>query len=180
VQASDDQQPIPAAPTRPDQLEDHMSLIHRIPRRARLVSLAVALAATATIAMAGSAHAQVNRAGPSYTFPWGDCPVTVGNVMWPGGAAVGGADIQCVHRHGSISANVYLWRWNGSRWDAVRTSGWVSTSNTSWLSVQTSPPYWCGGNAYWDTKVTVNVDGYQKTFDLYDGIKTYVPYPPGC
>jgi hypothetical protein len=140
----------------------------------------VALAATATLAIAGSAHAQVNRAGPSWTFPWGDCPVTVGNVKVPGGAAVGGADIQCLHRHGTITAKVDLWRYNGSRWVLVRTSGWVTTINTSYLSVQTAP-YWCGGNAYWDTKVTVNVDGYyQTTFDLYDGIKTYVPYPPGC
>ena len=87
-----------------------MSLIHRITRRTRLVSVAVALAATATIGIASSAHAQVNLQGPNWTFPWGDCPVTVGNVKWSNGAAVGGADIQCRHYHRSITAKVDLWR----------------------------------------------------------------------
>jgi hypothetical protein len=156
-----------------------MSLIHRITRRTRLFSVAVALAATATIGIAGSAHARVNG-NPSFTFQWGDCPVTVGNVIGRAGAAVGGADIQCLHHHGTITAKVDLWRYNGSRWVMVRTSGWVTTINNSWLSVQTWGPYCGGGEALWNDTVTVNVDGYyQRTFNLYDGIGYSAKYSPG-
>jgi hypothetical protein len=135
---------------------------------------------TATIGIASSAHAQVNLQGPNWTFPWGDCPVTVGNVKWSNGAAVGGADIQCRHYHRSITAKVDLWRRinPNSPWVRVGTSDWVSTSNTYWLSVQTWPPYCGGGNAQWDDIVTVNIDGYQTTFDLYSGIKYFAWYWP--
>jgi hypothetical protein len=157
-----------------------MSLIHRITRHARLVSVAVALAATATIGIVGSAHAQVNRNGPHATFTWGDCSVTVGNVWQPNGAAVGGADISCLHSHRFITAKVDLWRRTSesSPFVLVRTSGWDTKYNTSWLPVGTWPTYCGGGYAQWDTIVTVNVDGSQTWFDLRWGWPRYEWWSP--
>jgi hypothetical protein len=115
-------------------------------------------------------------------FPWGDCSVTVGNVWQPNGAAVGGADISCVHSHRYIIAKVNLWRSTdgGRTFALVRTSGWDTKYNTSWLPVQTWPTYCGGGPAVWDDIVTVNVDGYQKTFDLYLGVYYYASWTPQC
>jgi hypothetical protein len=149
-------------------------------RIGRCLALGAALAALSTCALAGTASAQVNTAGPHSTFAWGDCSVTLGNVKTWNGAAVGGSDIACGHYRGFISARVDLWRWDGATWRDVGTSGWVSTQNAYRLSVQTSPPYCGGGTAYWDDIVQVNVDGYKQTFDLGKALGYYPQYAPPC
>jgi hypothetical protein len=157
----------------------HHHHIARLVRRAA----AVALVAVATVpALTSTASAAVNTASwaPHYTFGWGDCNVLLGNIQTATGAARGGADISCGHYRGTINAKVDLYRWNGSRWVLQTTSGWVSVHNTYRLSVGTTQQIRCGGNAYWDDIVTVNVDGSQRTFDLYDGIGYYAQYAPPC
>ncbi len=158
-----------------------MFLTHRLSRRLRLVVTGVAIATAGLLGLtAGTANASVNTTfGPHYTFPYGDCNVTVGNVAQQDFAAVGGTDILCGHYRGYIIANVYLYRWNGYSWGSpVASSGWQRNNNSRSLSVQTWPPYRGCGKAYWDDVVVVNVDGYQRTFDLYNGIGYYAQYDP--
>ncbi len=155
----------------------HHHHIARLVRRAA----AVALVALATVpALTSTASAQVNVLGPHATFSWGDCSVLLGNIKTASGAARGGADISCGHYRGTINAKVDLYRWNGSQWVNKATSGWVSVHNTYQLSVGTAQQISCGGNAYWDDVVTVNVDGAQRTFDLYNGLGYYAQYAPPC
>jgi hypothetical protein len=139
-----------------------------------------AAACTLTLIFGGAsaAQAQVNPIAPNYVFSWGDCPVTLGGVAWTNGWAVGGVDVNCHSRHGSVSATVYLWRWNGSSWSAVG-SGTGAYSNAYGISVWTQPPICGGGNTWWDETATVHVDGSSKTFDLYQGLGRYPTYSPG-
>jgi hypothetical protein len=154
-----------------------LTLTTSIRRSAAVAAIAVAALFAATT----PAGAAVNTAGPHYAFAWGDCTVLLGNIKTASGAARGGADITCGHYRGTINAKVDLYRWNGSRWVDQTTSGWVSVHNTYRLSVGTAKQICGGGLAYWDDVVTVNVDGSQRTFDLYDGIGYYAQYaPPAC
>jgi hypothetical protein len=147
-------------------------------RRPAIALAAAACALALSLAAASAAQAQVNSGGPHYDFPWGDCSVNLGNVAWPGGAAVGGADVTCAHYHDFISAHVYLYRWNGTRWVDVRGGDGTNYDNYR-LSVRTAPPYCGGGKAYWDDVVSVNVDGSTAQFDL-DNALGYAPqYSPG-
>jgi hypothetical protein len=144
----------------------------------------LALAATAALGIgsAGSAQAEVNAVAPSKTFTWGDCQVTLGFVKnpYPGGA-VGGADIICAHYRGYIWAEVNLNEYTNYGWINVSTSLPDIHWNVYQLSVQTKPPY-CDNKtlAYWDAVVKVEVDGYQRTFDLYSGLGYAPPWTPLC
>jgi hypothetical protein len=130
------------------------------------------------LGVASAAQAQVNPNGPHAVIPWGDCTVTLGNVAWTGGAAVGGADLICKHYHSYVGATVYLYRWDGSKFVLVRSGG-GGYNNWYGLSVQTTPPYCGGGNTWWDDKVTVQVDSYRATFDLGAQIHYYPQWSPG-
>ena len=154
----------------------------RLSRRALRTVLSLSTAACAlalAVGGASAADAQVNPSAPEYTFPWGDCPVTLGSVAWPKGWAVGGVDVNCHSRHSYVSATVYLWRWNNtSGWTEVG-SGSGAFSNAYGISAWTTPPFCGGGNTYWDETATVRVDNSSKTFDLYQGLGRYPQYPPG-
>jgi hypothetical protein len=151
--------------------------ISRTIRRGAVIGL---IALSACFAAATTADAQVNTLGPHYTFAWGDCSVLLGNIKTANGAARGGSDVTCGHYRGTISAKVDLYRWNGTRWVDMTTSGWVTAHNALQLSVGTTNQVCGGGLAYWDDVVTVNVDGSQQTFDLYNGIGYYGQYAPPC
>jgi hypothetical protein len=150
-------------------------------RRALRATLGVATA-MCTLALglgvASAAQAQVNPGGPHALIQWGDCKVTLGNVAWTGGAAVGGADIICGHYHSYVGATVYLYRYDGSKFVYVRSGG-GGYNNWYGLSVQTTPPYCGGGNTLWDDKVTVQVDSYRETFDLGTELDYYPLWSPG-
>lgn len=152
--------------------------VTRFLRRPAVALATVACVLGVSLGAATGAQAQVNSGGPHYVFPWGDCTVNLGNVAQADRAAVGGADITCNHYRGFISAHVYLYRWNGTSWAAVRGGDGTNYNNYE-LSVATAPPYCGGGNAYWDDVVSVDVDGYQEKFDL-DNALGYAPqYSPG-
>jgi hypothetical protein len=153
-----------------------------LPRRLPRPVLALA-ASACTLALglgaASAAQAQVNPAGPHHVWAWGDCSVTLGNVKTSNGAAVGGADITCGHYRGSITAYVYLYRYNGSSWVRVGSGGGTDYNNYR-LSAWTAPPVCGNWTSYWDDMVTVNVDGSQQSFDLGSGLGYYPKYAPTC
>jgi hypothetical protein len=150
----------------------------------RPLKLAIALAASAGalavgLGTASAAQAQVNPDGPHFVFSWGDCQVDLGNVKTSNGAAVGGADITCDHYHDRITAWVELYRYNGSGWDLV-SSGGGSDDNDYGLYAWTDEPVCGNWTSYWDDVVTVDVDGAQRTFDLFDGLGYAAQYAPPC
>ena len=154
------------------------SIAPRLRRAATTIAALVALAAAALSAgVAAPAQAQVNTEYPgTYSYyPWGDCHVMVGDVKWSPAYAVGGADVSCDHRRGSITTKVDLVRWDGARAVVVRTSGWTTGYGVFATSTLTSPPYRGGGFAWWYTTVTVNVDGSQHTF-----ASPWAPFAPAA
>lgn len=152
-------------------------LLH-LTRRVKLAILA-ALVVAAVLVTVGTADAAVVNGYVQHTWtgaPVADCSVKVGTVYNdPNGPAQAGADVVCSHFHSHISATVTLWRrvTTSSPWQAVRTSGWYTAANNYALTVWTGQ-YHGGGSALWDEIATVNVDGYQQSFD----VGRFIPYQP--
>lgn len=153
------------------------------PRRSsRRLTLVLALAAIAGTALfsAATANAGVVTGRPSHTYVGSECSVTLGSVAMTPAVAEDGVDVACNHYHSYITAKVDLYRWNGSAWKDVSTSGWQTTYNNYHLSAHSG--YYCGGGAtYWDEIATVNIDGSQQTYDLWNALpspQTSLYFPP--
>jgi hypothetical protein len=124
--------------------------------------LVAALAAVASLAVAGTAQADVfSRAVPPTVRAFDDCTVLVGPVLDPvNGLAtyrkIGGAQVNCRSRHSFIEATVAQYYWNGARWVQAGAGGYgLVRSSYGWGSWITETQPLCGRGFWWMTGVTV-------------------------
>jgi hypothetical protein len=150
--------------------------IGRWPRRLATLATAPLVAAAALASSTGTASATV---GPyvQERVSWGDCVVVLGTVPDAYYRAYAGTDVYCGHRRTSITIKVDLWKWDGSRWTMVATSGQRTVSNTTQSSVVTGP-YSVPGCAYWDITTTVYVDGSRLYRDYGQDQGSYPKWNP--
>ena len=147
-------------------------------RRGLLAGAASLAVGVAGLGMASTAAATVNPYGPHNVWSWGDCTLNLGNVKTSTGAAEGGLDVSCGHQRGHISAVVNLWRYNGSQWVEMTSSGWNTRYGVYGMSEWTAHAICGGGTASWDDTATVNVDGSQVNLDLGPALGYYPRYTP--
>lgn len=152
----------------------------RFSRLTRRITAALALSGAAVVGLPlASADAYVNTSTAPYArIPWGDCTGYLGSVAQSDYAAVGGVDVYCNSVRTSITARVFLWRWNGSSWSNVATSAWKTDYGQRSLVGTQTPRYPYCGYTWWDETATVNVDGYQTNWDYGKAVGSYAKYDP--